>query len=158
MTVTACFMPARRLTAKRRRSDDGPTSLVTEVTPTLCCLWLRFTRAIPVIRNNAASARPRRPIGGTGTSDSEGYDERSFGQQLCLGLVARAQDPWQRGQMEPRNDVSVVGVGDGTRAIVLADKRDCPYCDGSAMVVSAHARGAPAPIWTTTAITHQAPR
>src|SRR5581483_12232984 len=45
-------------------SHGGPTSLVTEVTPKLCCLRLRDSDAqdiVYVIGNGAADARPNRP-------------------------------------------------------------------------------------------------
>ena len=111
-------------------SHDGPTSLVTEVTPNLCLSCLRDSHAqdIPcVIWNGAASAQPCRRLRRRDL-DSEGDNERSFFErQPPPRLIARAQVSWRRGELEPRNHDGVLRVWSSSGASrVLANKRDRP--------------------------------
>jgi hypothetical protein len=126
-------------------SHDGPTSLLTEVTPNLCSSCLRDSHAqdiLCVVWNDAASARPssrlrRRDL------DSEGDNERSFFEQSPPPrLEAGAQVSRRRGQSEPGNNEGVLRVRrSGGAPRVLANKRDRPDDGASAIVDGAHARG-----------------
>src|SRR5687768_11794019 len=109
-------------------SHDGPTSLVTEVTPNLLCLRLRDSHA----RTSRCGVERRRAPGLVPAAerdlDSEGGKERSFFErQPRARLEARAQVSRQRGQLEAWNNEGVLRVRSGGGAPrILANKRDRP--------------------------------
>src|SRR6476619_6757488 len=126
-------------------SHDGPTSLVTEVTPNRVRLAGAFhtRRTIPcVVWSEAASARACRRLRRTDL-DSEGDNEEAvFGREAPARLKARAQVSRRTGQSEPRNHDGVLRVRSSSGASrILANKRDRPEDVASAAVFGAHAWG-----------------
>ena len=124
-------------------SHDGPTSLVTEVTPNLYVFARTIPRAghpfvwceAPPRALELVAELRRKDL------DSEGDNERSFFErQPPPRLKARAQLSRRKEQSEPRNHEGVLPVRSSNGAPrIFANKRDRCEDEGAAAVVGAHA-------------------